>query len=81
MRVEAKAHRAGFRSYWRWKSGARGERPQIDSDLRALIQKVSSSALFRRFRGGHIPIPGGADNDVQIDQKMVSAKTGVDLWP
>lgn len=34
-------HRAGFRSYWRWKSGARGGRPQIDSDLRALIQKIS----------------------------------------
>jgi hypothetical protein len=34
-------HRSGFRSYWRWKSGARGGRPQIDSDLRALIQKIS----------------------------------------
>jgi transposase InsO family protein len=34
-------HRVGFRSYWRWKSGARGGRPQIDSDLRALIQKIS----------------------------------------
>ncbi len=33
-------HRAGFRSYWRWKSGAWGGRPQIDSDLRALIQKI-----------------------------------------
>ena len=34
-------HRAGFRCYWRWKSGARGGRPQIDSDLRALIKKMS----------------------------------------
>jgi hypothetical protein len=34
-------HRAGFRSYWRWKSGSRGGRPQIDSDLRALIKKMS----------------------------------------
>jgi transposase InsO family protein len=34
-------HRAGFRSYWRWKSGARGGRPQIDSDVRALIKKMS----------------------------------------
>jgi len=34
-------HRAGFRSYWRWKSGTRGGRPQIDSDLRALIKKMS----------------------------------------
>jgi hypothetical protein len=29
-------HRAGFRSYWRWKSHSRGGRPQIETDLRAL---------------------------------------------
>ena len=34
-------HRAGFRSYWRWKSRSLGERPQIDSDLRALIRRMS----------------------------------------
>ena len=34
-------HRAGFRSSWRWKSGTRGGRPRIDSDLRALIKKRS----------------------------------------
>jgi len=34
-------HRAGFRGYWRWKSGSRGGRPRIDSDLRALIKKMS----------------------------------------
>jgi len=34
-------HRAGFRSYWRWKSGWRGGRPRIGSDLRALIRKIS----------------------------------------
>jgi transposase InsO family protein len=34
-------HRAGFRCYWRWKSRARGGRPQIDSDLRALIRRMS----------------------------------------
>ena len=27
-------HRAGFRRYWRWKSHARGGRPQIDTNLR-----------------------------------------------
>src|SRR4051795_12361550 len=26
-------HRAGFRSYWRWKCRNRGGRPQIDTDL------------------------------------------------
>jgi formyltetrahydrofolate synthetase len=30
-------HRAGFRYYWRWKSRPRGGRPQIETDLRALI--------------------------------------------
>jgi transposase InsO family protein len=34
-------HRAGFRSYWRWKSRARGGRPVIAGDLRALIRQVS----------------------------------------
>src|SRR5438874_1053640 len=34
-------HRAGFRRYWRWKSRSRGGRPQIGSDLRALIRRMS----------------------------------------
>jgi hypothetical protein len=34
-------HQAGFRGYWRWKSGTRGGRPKIESDLRALIKKTS----------------------------------------
>src|SRR5471032_1917344 len=34
-------HRAGFRRYWRWKSRARGGRPQIDANLRALIRRMS----------------------------------------
>ncbi len=34
-------HRAGFRSYWRWKSRPLGGRPQIGSDLRALIRRMS----------------------------------------
>ena len=34
-------HRAGFRSYWRWKSRSRGGRPQIKMDLRALILRMS----------------------------------------
>jgi hypothetical protein len=34
-------HRAGFRCYWRWKSRLRGGRPQIDTDLRALIGRMS----------------------------------------
>src|SRR5664280_2524780 len=33
-------HRAGFRCYWRWKSRPRGGRPQIETDLRALIRQT-----------------------------------------
>ena len=34
-------HRAGFRCYWRWRSRLRGGRPQIETDLRVLIRKMS----------------------------------------
>jgi hypothetical protein len=34
-------HRAGFRSYWRWKSRNRRGRPQIDTNLRVLIGQMS----------------------------------------
>jgi transposase InsO family protein len=35
-------HRAGFRRYWRWKSRPLGGRPQIDTELRALIRRMST---------------------------------------
>jgi transposase InsO family protein len=34
-------HRTGFRCYWRWKSCPRGGRPQIDTELRALVRRIS----------------------------------------
>src|SRR5665648_846153 len=34
-------HRAGFRGYWRWKSRPLGGRPQIDTELRGLIRRMS----------------------------------------
>jgi len=34
-------HRAGFRCYWRWKSRRRGGRPQIDTELRVMIRRMS----------------------------------------
>jgi hypothetical protein len=34
-------HRAGFRRYWRWKSRLFAGRPQIDTELRALIRRMS----------------------------------------
>src|ERR1700738_2107601 len=49
-------HRAGFRCYWRWKSRPRGGRPQIDTELRGLIRRMSvenpvcTENLIRIFR-------------------------------
>ena len=34
-------HRRGFRAYWRWKSRQLGGRPRIDSEMRALIRRLS----------------------------------------
>src|SRR5260370_13430133 len=34
-------HRAGFLSYWRWKSRPLGGRPQIETALRVLIRRMS----------------------------------------
>src|SRR6202795_4404819 len=39
-------HRDGFRRYWRWKSRSRGGRPQIDTELRALIRQMSVENLL-----------------------------------
>ena len=39
-------HRAGFRCYWRWKSCPRGGRPQIGTELRALIRQMSVENPF-----------------------------------
>jgi hypothetical protein len=34
-------HRAGFRTFWRWKSSRRAGRPKIDRGLRDLIRRMS----------------------------------------
>src|SRR5260370_31268659 len=34
-------HRAGFRSYWRWKSCSRGGRPKVAAEVRSLIRRMS----------------------------------------
>src|SRR6202171_3175477 len=39
-------HRAGFRCYWRWKSLPLGGRPQIETNLRALIRRMSVEIRF-----------------------------------
>jgi hypothetical protein len=54
-------HRAGFRCYWRWKSRPRGGRPQIDTELRALVRRMSlENPLWgapRIHDGGHASRP------------------------
>src|ERR1700680_579710 len=37
---------AGFRRYWRWKSRPLGGRPQIDTELRGLIRRMSMETLW-----------------------------------
>jgi transposase InsO family protein len=47
-------HRAGFRSYWRWKSRNPGGRPPITAELRALIRRMSVENMLwgaPRIRG------------------------------
>src|SRR6266403_3509126 len=34
-------HRAGFRSYWRWRSRRRGGRPTLPTEIRKLIREIS----------------------------------------
>jgi len=34
-------HRAGFRSFWRWKSRRRGGRPRVPLEIRQLIRAMS----------------------------------------
>jgi putative transposase len=34
-------HRAGFRTYWRWRSRSRPGRPKITAEMRALIRKMA----------------------------------------
>ncbi len=52
-------HRAGFRTYWRWKSRPRGGRPKIGADIRQLIRDSAPSAQFIPEilqRSSHTPI-------------------------
>src|SRR6187549_1814648 len=42
-------HRAGFRSYWRWKSRHRGGRPAVPLEIRELIREMSiANPLWER---------------------------------
>ena len=44
-------HRAGFRSYWRWKSRRRGGRPIVPVEIRRLIREMSIANPLWERRG------------------------------
>src|ERR1700691_4455761 len=46
-----KWHRAGFRSYWRWKSRGRGGRPTVAPEIRKLIREMSMPIRCGERRG------------------------------
>jgi hypothetical protein len=69
-------HRAGFRCYWRWKSRPQGGRPQIDSELRVLIRRMSvENPLWgapRPARSGKLGwVNPRADSPVHRDSQVV----------
>jgi hypothetical protein len=45
-------HRAGFRSYWRWKSRPLGGRPRTPADIRHLIREMSVANPSLHFLDG-----------------------------
>ena len=51
-------HRAGFRSYWRWKSGRRCGRPTMPLEIRRLIREMSIAK----------PVVGSAENPWRASQ-------------
>src|SRR6266571_7479331 len=40
-------HRAGFRTYWRWKSRGRAGRPRIERELRDLMRRMNRENPLR----------------------------------
>jgi hypothetical protein len=51
-------HRAGFRAYWRWKSGPRGGRPKVSPEMRGLIRDMSLANPLE-WHGQRCPKTGG----------------------
>src|SRR6185312_15309382 len=58
-------HRAGFRSYWRWKSRPRGGRPTVALEIRDLIREMSiANPLWGAPRIHGHAMPSKADSAV-----------------
>src|SRR5882757_1485162 len=66
-------HRAGFRSYWRWKSRRRGGRPIVPVEIRRLIREMSiANPLWGapRIRGELLKL------GIDIGQKYMARRRG-----
>src|SRR6202051_1242832 len=64
-----KWHRAGFRSYWRWKSRRRGGRPTVPPEIRKLIREMSIAWLqIWRVQMGPSSIAPAHDRSAPGDQ-------------
>ena len=50
-------HRAGFRTYWRWKSRPRGGRPRTPHEIRQLIRDTSIANSLWGAPRIHSPLP------------------------
>ena len=56
-----KWHRAGFRSYWRWKSRRRGGRPTVAPEIRKLIREMSARREMLRYPAALRALYEGSD--------------------
>jgi hypothetical protein len=80
-------HGASFLSYWGWKSRPLGGRPRIDTELRALIRRMSvenplrgaprSPAIPRRWQ---VPEGGCSWLEVQC-RRRCETRAGIPLEP
>jgi transposase InsO family protein len=70
-------HRAGFRRYWRWKSHSRGGRPQIQTELRALIRQMSmENPLWVRHAFTASCLSWGFKSRSRVSQKYMVKRRG-----
>jgi hypothetical protein len=76
-----KWHRAGFRSYWRWRSRRRGGRPTLPTEIRKLIREMSiANPLWGapRIHGELLKL--GIDTGQTSVAKYESSSEGFDQW-
>src|SRR5258705_6133427 len=63
-------HRAGFRSYWRWKSRRRGGRPTVPVEIRRLIRGMS---IANPRWGGHRIHGGLLKHGIDVGRRSLAS--------